>query len=185
MVATQSSMLKLGTKASTFKLFDTNSRRTVTFSPSITGKGFLFAFICNHCPFVIHLKKHFPGVFNNWLDQGIKVYAISSNDTIEYPADSPEKMSEETLEFNFNFPYLFDETQQVARAFKATCTPDFFLFNEHQKLVYRGQYDSSRPGGQIEVSGEDLINAVNRMIAGEKPAENQIPSLGCNIKWKK
>ena len=124
-------------------------------------------------------------MFNNWLDQGIKVYAISSNDTIEYPADSPEKMSEETLEFNFNFPYLFDETQHVARAFKATCTPDFFLFNEHQKLVYRGQYDSSRPGGQIEVSGEDLINAVNRMIAGEKPSENQIPSLGCNIKWKK
>ena len=101
MVATQSSMLKLGTKASPFKLFDTNSRRTVTFSPSITGKGFLFAFICNHCPFVIHLKKHFPGVFNNWLDRGIKVYAISSNDTTEYPADSPEKMSEETLEFNF------------------------------------------------------------------------------------
>jgi len=185
MVATQSSMLKLGTKASSFKLFDTNSRRTVTFSPSTTGKGFLFAFICNHCPFVIHLKKHFPRVFNNWSNQGIKVYAISSNDTIEYPADSPEKMSEETLEFNFDFPYLFDETQHVARAFKATCTPDFFLFNEHQKLVYRGQYDSSRPGGQIEVSGEDLINAVNRMIAGEKPSKNQIPSLGCNIKWKK
>ena len=124
-------------------------------------------------------------MFNNWLDLGLKVYAISSNDPIGYPADSPERMLEETKEFNFNFPYLFDETQNVAQAFKATCTPDFFLFNEHQKLVYRGQYDSSRPGGQIEVSGKDLINAVNRMIAGEKPSENQIPSLGCNIKWKK
>ena len=124
-------------------------------------------------------------MFNSWLDLGLKVYAISSNDPIEYPADSPERMLEETKEFNFNFPYLFDENQDVAQAFKATCTPDFFLFNECQKLVYRGQYDSSRPGGQIEVSGKDLINAVNRMIAGEKPAENQIPSLGCNIKWKK
>jgi len=124
-------------------------------------------------------------VFNSWLDLGLRVYAISSNDPIEYPADSPERMLEETKEFNFNFPYLFDENQDVAQAFKATCTPDFFLFNECQKLVYRGQYDSSRPGGQIEVSGKDLINAVNRMIAGKKPSENQIPSLGCNIKWKK
>lgn len=124
-------------------------------------------------------------MFNSWLDLGLKVYAISSNDPIEYPADSPERMLEETKEFNFNFPYLFDENQDVAQAFKATCTPDFFLFNECQKLVYRGQYDSSRPGGQIEVSGKDLINAVNRMIAGKKPSENQIPSLGCNIKWKK
>ena len=124
-------------------------------------------------------------MFNSWLDLGLRVYAISSNDPIEYPADSPERMLEETKEFNFNFPYLFDENQDVAQAFKATCTPDFFLFNECQKLVYRGQYDSSRPGGQIEVSGKDLINAVNRMIAGKKPSENQIPSLGCNIKWKK
>lgn len=124
-------------------------------------------------------------MFNSWLDLGLKVYAISSNDPIEYPADSPERMLEETKELNFNFPYLFDENQDVAQAFKATCTPDFFLFNECQKLVYRGQYDSSRPGGQIEVSGKDLINAVNRMIAGKKPSENQIPSLGCNIKWKK
>mgnify|MGYP001605476452 CR=1 FL=1 len=185
MVATQSSMLKLNTKASPFTLFDTNSGSAVSFSCSTVGKGFLFAFICNHCPFVIHLKRHFPDLFNNLVDQGIKVYAISSNDSIEYPADSPEQMAKEAKESNFNFPYLFDETQQVAQDYKATCTPDFFLFNEHQKLVYRGQYDSSRPGGEIEVSGKDLINAVDRMVAGEKPLANQIPSLGCNIKWKK
>ena len=185
MVATKSSMLKLGTKAPSFKLFDTNSGRTVNFSSSTIGKGFLFAFICNHCPFVIHLKKHFPRVFNKWLEQGLKVYAISSNDPIKYPADSPKQMTKDTKQFNFNFPYLFDESQQVAKNYKATCTPDFFLFNEQKELVYRGQYDSSRPGGQIEVSGKDLINAVDRMIAGEKPSVNQTPSLGCNIKWKK
>ena len=185
MVATQSSMLKLGTKASSFKLLDTNSGKTISFSHSTVGRGFLFAFICNHCPYVIHLKKHFPGLFNNWLVQGLKVYAISSNDPLEYPADSPEKMSEETKDLHFNFPYLFDENQIVAQSFKATCTPDFFLFNENQELFYRGQYDSSRPGGKIEVNGKDLINAVNRMIAGENPPGNQTPSLGCNIKWKK
>ena len=138
MVATQSSMLKLGTKASSFKLFDTNSGRTVNFSPSTIGKGFLFAFICNHCPFVIHLKKHFPGVFNNWLDLGLKVYAISSNDPIGYPADSPERMLEETKEFNFNFPISLIKLKMWPKLLKLLVLLTSFYLTSTKNLFIGG-----------------------------------------------
>ena len=184
MVATHSNMLPLGTKAPSFELKDTCSKEVVHFSLETKGKGFLIAFICNHCPFVIHLKSHFPSLFNEWVKKGLKIYAISANDSVMYPADSPEQMGFEAKQLNFKFPYLFDETQSIAQSFKAACTPDFFLYNEKQELFYRGQYDDSRPGGNINVTGNDIKNAVNLLLAGKGPPRNQYPSLGCNIKWK-
>jgi peroxiredoxin len=184
MVATQSNMTPLGTKAPSFQLKDARTKKIVKFSLNTKGKGFLVLFICNHCPYVIHLKNHFPLLFNEWLQQGLKIYAISANDSVKYPSDSPEKMETEANKLGFHFPYLFDETQVVARAYKAACTPDFFLYNDKQELFYRGQYDNSRPDGKIKVSGRDIKNAVNLLFLGECPPKNQIPSLGCNIKWK-
>ena len=184
MVATHSNMVPLGTKAPSFQLKDTCSEEMVHFSSETKGKGFLFAFICNHCPFVIHLKHHFPALFNKCRKKGLKIYAISANDSVKYPEDSPEKMGFEAKQLNFEFPYLFDKTQSVAQSFKATCTPDFFLYNEQQELFYRGQYDDSRPGGNINVTGNDIKNAVNLLLSSESPPRNQSPSIGCNIKWK-
>ncbi len=184
MVATKSTMLPLGTKSPSFQLQDPRTNNLVEFSSDTKGKGFLFAFICNHCPFVVHLKKHFPELFNKWVKVGIKVYAISANDSVKYPDDSPEKMAQEAIKMNFNFPYLYDESQAVAKTFQASCTPDFFLFNEKKELFYRGQYDGSRPNRSDEVTGEDLSNAVNLMLNGEEPPRDQLPSIGCNIKWK-
>jgi|TARA_B110000037_G_C16849581_1_gene395287 peroxiredoxin len=184
MVATHSKMSPLGTKAHPFQLENTCDTEMVNFSSETEGKGFLIAFICNHCPFVIHLKDHFPLLFNEWVKTGLKIYAISANDSEKYPSDSPENMKNEAKQLKFDFPYLFDETQSVAHSYKAACTPDFFLYNEKKELFYRGQYDSSRPGGEIDVTGSDIKNAVNLLLSQGKPPENQIPSLGCNIKWK-
>ena len=184
MVATKSNMIPLGTKAHPFSLLDTRSREIISFSNKTEGKGFLFAFICNHCPFVIHLKNHFPTLFNQWNKEGLKVYAISANDAVKYPDDSPHKMALDAEEFNFEFPYLFDETQEIAKLYGAVCTPDFFLYDGNQKLYYRGQYDSSRPGIGEEPTGNDLINAVSLLLSGKNSPSDQRPSLGCNIKWK-
>jgi len=184
MVATNSKMIPLGTAAPAFNLQDVSTGEEVNFSHKIEGKGFLVAFICNHCPFVIHLSTHFTSLFNNWMKLDIKVYAISSNDSLQYPADSPNEMAILSKRLKFGFPYLYDSTQEIAKSYKAACTPDFFLFKEDKTLFYRGQYDSSRPSNDIKVTGVDITNAVNLMLEGKKPPRNQIPSLGCNIKWK-
>ena len=184
MVATHFNMLPLGTKASPFTLWDSVSNQKKSFSLETEGSGFLMAFICNHCPFVVHLHNHLPALFNHFLKQGIKVYSISSNDSIKYPADSPEKMAIEAKRLEFNFPYLFDESQETAKSYKAACTPDFFLFNQNKELFYRGQYDESRPSNNIQVSGSDISNAVNRLLEGKNAPKIQTPSIGCNIKWK-
>ena len=177
-------MIPLGTKAHPFTLLDTRSGEIISFSNQTEGKGFLFAFICNHCPFVIHLKNHFPTLFNQWNKEGVKVYTISANDVVKYPDDSPQKMAMDAEEFKFEFPYLYDETQEIAKLYGAVCTPDFFLYDGNQKLYYRGQYDSTRPGTGEEVTGTDLINAVSLLLSGKRPPSDQRPSLGCNIKWK-
>ena len=184
MVATYSNMLPLGTKASSFNLWDSVSNQRKSFSLETEGKGFLMAFICNHCPFVVHLKNHLPDLFNNFIKQGIKVYAISANDSIKYPADSPENMATEARRLKFDFPYLFDENQETAVTYKAACTPDFFLFNKNKELFYRGQYDDSRPSNNIQITGSDISNAVNLLLKDKDAPKNQTPSIGCNIKWK-
>ena len=177
-------MIPLGTKAHPFTLLDTRTGEIRSFSNQTEGKGFLFAFICNHCPFVIHLKNHFPTLFNQWNKDGVKVYTISANDAVKYPDDSPQKMAMDAEEFKFEFPYLYDENQEIAKLYGAVCTPDFFLYDGNQKLYYRGQYDSTRPGNGEEVTGTDLINAVSLLLSGKRPPSDQRPSLGCNIKWK-
>ena len=184
MVATQSNMLPLGTIAPSFSLLDPRSKKFVSFSTSLKAKGFMIGFICNHCPYVIHLKNHFPLLFNSFVRKDIKVFLISSNDHIKYPDDSPEKMAVEADKLGFEFPYLFDADQKVAKSYQAACTPDFFLFNHKKELFYRGQYDGSRPGNNINVTGGDISNAVNQMLKDENPPKIQIPSIGCNIKWK-
>ena len=183
MVATQSSMLPLGTPAPAFELRDVISGDFVSLQKKENTRGYLIAFICNHWPFVIHLLEHLPTHFNKMQEQGIEVFALSSNDIVNYPQDSPEKMRELSKSHGFTFPYLYDEEQDVAIAYTAACTPDFFLFDSDLELFYRGRYDSSRPGSGNEVTGEDLLDSVNHLIAGGSPPVNQLPSIGCNIKW--
>jgi peroxiredoxin len=184
MVATKSSMLPLGTTAPAFKLKDVVSGEMVSLQKKDNAKGYLIAFICNHCPFVIHLLEHLPSRFNNIQDEGIKVFAISSNDIVDYPQDSPEKMKELSQSHGFRFPYLFDEKQDVATAFTAACTPDFFLFDKNLKLIYRGRYDATRPGSETQITGEDLLGAVDCLLGEGLPSNDQFPSIGCNIKWQ-
>ena len=183
MVATNSSMLPIGTKAEHFSLEDVRTNKIVKFQKENDAKGYLIAFICNHCPFVIHLIEHLTIQFNEIQKEGIKVLAISSNDVEKYPQDSPEKMKKLAQTYGFEFPYLFDESQEVAISYRAACTPDFFLFNANLELFYRGRYDSSRPGSQHPVTGKDLINAVECLQLGNPYPEKQMPSIGCNIKW--
>jgi len=184
MVATQSNMLPLGTTAPSFSLLDPRSNEFVSFSNKSKGRGFLIGFICNHCPYVIHLKDHFPLLFNSFLKKDVQVFLISSNDPVKYPDDSPENMAVDAKKLGFEFPYLFDEDQEAAKSYQAACTPDFFLFNQTKELFYRGQYDGSRPGNDINVSGCDISKAVNLMLNGDNSPVNQIPSIGCNIKWR-
>lgn len=142
-------------------------------------------FICNHCPFVKHLRQSLAHLTADYIKKGIAVVGINSNDISEFPEDRPEMMIKEKREQNYTFPYLFDETQEIARAFDAACTPDFYLFDQNKLLVYHGQFDSSRPGNNIPVTGEDLRAALEAVLQGGEPSRNQRPSLGCNIKWKK
>ena len=182
----QSNMLALGTIAPEFYLKDTNSAETyLTFSDIKGEKGTLVMFICNHCPFVDHVIREVILIANDYRVQGIGVVAISSNDVANFPQDAPELMSEYAFENNFEFPYLYDETQKAAKAYDAACTPDFFLFDNQNKLVYRGQLDDSRPGNGIPLSGSDLRGAIDGVIYNRIINPNQKPSLGCNIKWKK
>ncbi len=184
MAKTPSSMMPLGTSAPEFTLPDTRSGETLTLDDCAGKKGTLVMFICNHCPFVKHVFDQLVALGRDYPSQGIGIVAISSNDIENFPDDSPEKMKELADTLGFNFPYLYDETQEVARAYDATCTPDFFLFDATRSCVYRGQLDDSRPGSEVPVTGKDLRAALDAVVAGKAVAEDQQPSLGCNIKWK-
>ncbi len=181
MVKTASTMLPIGTSAPDFSL--PNVDGSVVARDQLAGKPLLVIFMCNHCPFVIHLREALAAFADEYLDRGLAIVGISSNDVSEYPQDSPEAMKEEAAAAGYRFPYLYDATQEVARSYKAACTPDFFLFDADHSLVYRGQFDSSRPGNDVRVTGEDLRAACDAVLSGESVAEEQMPSIGCNIKW--
>lgn len=183
MAAVNSTMLELGTKAPDFKLKDTNGN-LISRDDFKGKKGLLVAFWCNHCPYVKHIRDHFVVLAGDWMNRSVDVVAIMSNDADNYPADSPEMMKEEVDKFSYGFPYLYDETQEVAHAYKAACTPDFFLFDEEHKLVYRGQFDASRPKNASPVTGADMARAIDQLLDGNDIPEDQTPSIGCNIKWK-
>lgn len=184
MARTPSNMLPLGTPAPTFSLPDTISSSTLSYEQLAGNQGTLVMFICNHCPFVIHIIDKLTQVCNAAQKQGIGVIAISSNDIENYPADSPEKMTEFAKQNGFEFAYLYDESQDIAKAYDAACTPDFYLFDENNSCVYRGQFDDSRPANDIAVTGNDLNQAIQNLIAGKPISAEQQASLGCNIKWK-
>lgn len=184
MSAVNSTMLELGTKAPKFALPDTDGNE-VSLSDFKDKSGLLVMFICNHCPFVKNIKQELVEYANDYEPEELGVVAISSNDIENYPDDSPEKMKEDVETFGYPFPYLYDESQEVAKKYKAACTPDFFLFDNDMKLVYRGQFDSSRPGNGVKPTGEDLREATDKMLKREPVPEDQTPSVGCNIKWKK
>lgn len=185
MARTPSNMIDLGTIAPEFYLKDTKSNTTwFSFADLKGDKGTLVFFICNHCPFVHHVMEEVVRIANDYRVQGIGIIAISSNDVVNYPQDAPELMTEFAFENNFEFPYLYDETQEVAKAYNAACTPDFYLFDNQDKLVYRGQLDDSRPGNGIPLSGSDLRGAIDGILYNRIINPNQKPSIGCNIKWK-
>jgi len=184
MALTPSNMLPLGTKAPDFKLVDTvdNTSKSLAELKGITGT--LILFICNHCPFVIHVNPQLSQVAKDYVSKGINCIAISSNDVENYPQDGPELMKQNAIDNGYIFPYLYDETQDVAKAYDAACTPDFFLFDDDLKLMYTGQLDDSRPGNGIPVTGKDLRAAMDALVNNEAVNPNQKPSMGCNIKWK-
>jgi peroxiredoxin len=182
MVAVNSTMLPLGTAAPDFRLPDT-SGKTISLS-DFKGKPLLVMFICNHCPFVKHVRDGLAQLGRDYLPRGAAIAAVSSNDVEGYPADSPDKMREEAKAAGYLFPYLYDESQAVAKAYHAACTPDFFLFDKNHRLVYRGQLDDSRPGNGVPVTGKDLRAALDAVLAAKPVAATQKPSIGCNIKWK-
>lgn len=182
MVETASAMLPLGTVAPDFQLPDPQGKRVALADFGHTP--LLVAFICNHCPYVKHIQSRFAQFAREYQSRGIRVVAISSNDVDSYPQDGPEKMAEEITKAGYTFPYLFDETQEVAKAYRAACTPDFFLFDRDRRLVYRGQFDDSRPNNGRPVTGADLRAACDAVLADRPVPGNQKPSVGCNIKWK-
>ena len=190
MTRTPSTMLSLGTQAPDFRLpavpllDGTAGGKEVALADFEAAPGLVVAFICNHCPFVQHVAGELSALSKDLPAQGVAMVAISSNDVAAYPADSPEAMAAEAARQGWAFPYLYDEDQSVAAAYRAACTPDFFLFDGDRRLVYRGQLDASRPGNGLPVTGSDLRAAVAAVLAGEPVAEDQRPSLGCNIKWK-
>ncbi len=183
MAKTESTMLALGTQAPDFSLKSTDGS-IVTLTDFKDAKALLVIFMCNHCPYVVHLRSAFTEFANEYQAKGLAIVGINSNDVENYPADSFDKMVEEKAAAGYPFPYLFDETQAVAKAYQAACTPDFFLFDAEQKLAYRGQWDASRPRNDLPVTGKDMRTAVDAVLAGKAPQAEQIPSMGCNIKWK-
>tara|TARA_B100001765_G_scaffold138507_1_gene87577 strand:+ start:6678 stop:7256 length:579 start_codon:yes stop_codon:yes gene_type:complete len=183
MVKVNSTMLPLGTQAPSFSLYDPEGN-LFTLDHSSKSNAFLVMFICNHCPFVHHIRKELARLANDYINRDVSIIAINSNDYETHPGDSPEKMKDEIIEWGYNFPYLVDEDQSVAIAYQASCTPDFFLFDSQQQLVYRGQLDGGRPSNDIPVNGRDIRAALDTLLAGDDVSEEQIPSVGCNIKWK-
>ena len=176
-------MLRLGTPAPDFSLPDTNGK-TVSLADFASAPALIVTFICNHCPYVKHIREALSLFGKDMQAMDVAVVAISSNDVSKYTDDSPAKMAQEAKSADYTFPYLYDETQSVAKAYRAACTPDFFLFDKDRKLVYRGQFDDSRPGNGISVTGRNLRKAVDAVLAGRGIEDEQQPSMGCNIKWK-
>lgn len=184
MARTESNMLPLGTKAPNFTLFDTITGDYLSLDKLQGEKGTVVMFICNHCPFVKHVNEEIVRLCNDYRVTGFSFIAISSNDVKNYPEDGPKEMYKVSQENHYPFPYLYDETQEVAKAYDAACTPDFYLFDRELKLVYRGQLDNSRPGNGIPVNGRDLREAIDNILNNNPQREDQKPSIGCNIKWK-
>ena len=184
MVQTLSNMMPLGTVAPEFSLHDTVSGNELSLNSLLGETATVIMFICNHCPFVKHVQNELVRIGQEYPQKGVSIIAINSNDISSYPEDAPEKMKDVAISKGYEFPYLYDETQQVAKAYDATCTPDFFVFDKDLKCVYRGQLDDSRPGNDIPVTGNDLRNALEAIIQGNQIDANQKPSIGCNIKWK-
>jgi peroxiredoxin len=184
MVVTPSTMLPLGTRAPDFSLPDP-SGKTYEMSDFADAPALVVIFMCNHCPYVKHLRTELARLGRAYQERGVAVVGINSNDIKNYPDDSPAKMAQEVELAGYTFPYLFDETQAVAKAYRAACTPDFYLFDRQRKLVYRGQMDDSRPGNNIPVTGKDLRAAMDALLAGQDAPVEQKPSAGCNIKWRK
>ncbi len=184
MSLTPSSMLPLNTRAPDFILPDAVSGKTLGLAALQSDRATVVMFICNHCPYVIHVREGLVRLASDYLSRGVSFVAISSNDAETYPEDGPERMRELAASAGFPFPYLYDETQAVAKAYRAACTPDFFVFDGELKLAYRGQLDDSRPRNGRPVSGADVRAALDALLAGEPVSERQAPSVGCNIKWK-
>lgn len=183
MAATASRMVALGEPVPDFVLQDVRSGVSLS-AQQLRGRPLLVMFICNHCPYVIHVIETLAAVANQAQLDGWGVVAISSNDIENYPQDGPDHMQAFATQYGFNFPYCYDESQAVAKAFQAACTPDFFIYDDQHRLAYRGQMDGSRPGNAVPVTGDDLKQAISAVEAGQPCRTNQIPSLGCNIKWK-
>lgn len=184
MSETPSTMVPLGSKAPDFILPDVVSGKDLSLNDISSNTATVIMFICNHCPFVKHVQKELTGLSNEYIAKGISFAAINSNDVENYPQDSPRRMKETAETQGFTFPYLYDETQETAKAYHAACTPDFYIYDKDMKLVYRGQMDDSRPGNGKPVTGLDIRNALDAVINGNTPDSNQKPSIGCNIKWK-
>jgi peroxiredoxin len=183
MALTPSTMLQLGTPAANFRLPDTEGR-LLSLGDFKDAPALLVVFMCNHCPYVKHIRSKLAAFAREFQPKGLAMVGINANDAAKYPDDSPEKMVDEVVMAGYTFPYLYDETQETAKAYHAACTPDFFLFDKDRKLVYRGQFDDSRPGNNIPLTGKDLREAVFAVLAGKPLSQEQKPSIGCNIKWK-
>lgn len=183
MADTPSNMLPLGTKAPPFDLMDTVSGKTLSLNRLKGEIGTVILFICNHCPFVIHINPEIVKMAREYQEKGISFIAVSSNDIVNYPQDAPHLMKLKAKEAGYSFPYLYDETQEVAKAYHAACTPDIYLFDKSLSLIYRGQLDDSRPRNDIAVTGKDLRDAIEALIEGREVNPNQKPSIGCSIKW--
>ncbi len=184
MAQVPSNMLPLGTIAPKFNLLDTKSGEKLALENIQGEKVTVVMFICNHCPFVIHVNETLVSLANDYANSGVKFVAISSNDVLKYPQDGPDAMKNHAIKEKYPFPYLYDESQEVAKAYDAACTPDFYVFNGDLKLTYRGQLDDSRPGNDISLTGDDLRNAIDVVLENKKNTLRQKPSIGCNIKWK-
>jgi len=183
-MAATSTMTQLGSAAPDFALSDVTTGRTVRLTDFAERRGLLVMFICRHCPYVAHVREGLVRFANDYAEADLAIVAISSNDPSTYPDDAPESLAEEAREAGYPFPYLFDETQEVAKAYGAACTPDFFLYDHERRLVYRGQFDDSRPRGGLPVTGRDLRAAIDALLAGEPVPKDQRPSVGCSIKWR-
>ncbi|QNJ96679.1 thioredoxin family protein [Constantimarinum furrinae] len=184
MALTPSNMLPLGTVAPNFQLIDTITSKPVSLQAVRGEKGTVVMFLCNHCPFVKHVNEEIVRIANDYRVTGFGFVAISSNDIEKYPQDGPQEMWKTARKHNYSFPYLFDESQEVAKAYDAACTPDFYLFDHDLKLIYRGQLDNSRPGNKIPVNGRDLREALDNVLNNSPQRKDQKPSIGCNIKWR-
>lgn len=182
MARTASNMMALGTIAPDFTLPDVVTGKQVSLQPKQIAT--LVMFICNHCPFVKHIQNQLVSLGKDYIAKGVNIIAINANDAVNYPDDAPDKMKSIAEALGYNFPYLYDETQEVAKAYQAACTPDFYVFDQTLRCVYRGQLDDSRPGSEVPVTGKDIRAALDALLAGKSVNEEQKPSLGCNIKWK-